>query len=213
MPPPAALAACHECDLLLQPVALSVPRSRARCPRCGARLYDCHRNRLEKILALSLAALVLLLTANLYPIVGLNIQGIHTETTVLGAVHHLWQAGREALGGLVLLTTVLMPAVELGAVLWLVLPLWQGRRPPGFAPVFRAFRLAHPWAMVEVFILGVLVSLVKLAHLADVLPGPAIWCFGGLMLLLAALAALIDAHALWQAWEEASPGSGGERRA
>ena len=57
--------------------------------------------------------------------------------------------------------------------------------------------------MVEVFILGVLVSLVKLSHLADVLLGPAIWCFGGLMLLLAALASLLDAHTLWQAWEGA----------
>lgn len=206
--PAAPLTACHECDLLLQPVALTQPRSRAHCPRCGARLYSFHRDRLEKILALTLAALVLLLTANLYPIVGLNIQGNYTETTVIGAVRHLWQDGREALGGLVLLTTVLMPAIELGAVLWLVLPLWQGRRSPAFAPVFRAFRLAHPWAMVEVFILGVLVSLVKLAHLADVLPGPAIWCFGGLMLLLAALAGLLDGHTLWQAWDEAHPDDG-----
>jgi len=203
------LTACHECDLLLQPVELSVPRSRAHCPRCGARLYSCYSDRLEKILALTLAALVLLLTANLYPVVGLNIQGNYTETTVLGAVRHLWQVGRETLGGLVLLTTVLMPAGELGAVLWLVMPLWRGRRPLGFAPVFRAFRLAHPWAMVEVFILGVLVSLVKLSHLADVLLGPAIWCFGGLMLLLAALASLLDAHTLWQAWEGADAGDYG----
>jgi len=113
--PAAPLTACHECDLLLQPVALTLPRSRAHCPRCGARLYSFHRDRLEKILALTLAALVLLLTANLYPIVGLNIQGNYTETTVIGAVRHLWQDGREALGGLVLLTTVLMP-LYVGAV-------------------------------------------------------------------------------------------------
>lgn len=199
------LIACHECDLLLQPVALSILRSQALCPRCGARLYVCHRDRLEKILALSFAALVLLVTASAFPIVGLNIQGHYTETTVFDAVRLLWLEQHEALGLLVLLTTLVMPSLELGAVIWLVLPLRQGLRPPGFARVFRIFRLAQPWAMVEVFILGVLVSLVKLSHMADVLPGPAMACFGGLMLLLAALSSLIDPHALWQAWEEASP--------
>ena len=64
-----------------------------------------------------------------------------------------------------------------------------------------ALRLAHPWAMIEVFILGILVSLVKLSNLAEVLIGPALWCFGTLMLVLAALATQLDEHALWQAWE------------
>ena len=74
------LTACHECDLLLQPVELSVPRSRAHCPRCGARLYSCYSDRLEKILALTLAALVLLvgvLPASLYDLAALAATGLH----------------------------------------------------------------------------------------------------------------------------------------
>lgn len=201
--PPTALIACPECDLLLQPVPLTQPRSRAQCPRCGARLYSFYNDRLEKLLALSCAAVIMLLTAYAFPIVGLNIQGTYIETTVFGAIDKLWQEEREVLSGLVFVTTVIMPSVELGAILWLVIPLWRGVRPPGFAPVFRAFQMAHPWAMVEVFILGVLVSLVKLSHLADVLPGPAIWCFGCLMLLLAGLASLLDPYTLWHAWEDA----------
>ncbi|WP_319237613.1 paraquat-inducible protein A [uncultured Propionivibrio sp.] len=197
--------ACHECDLLLMPLELRASRSQAFCPRCGARLYACHHDRLEKILALTVAALTLLLTAISFPIVGLDIQGHYAETTVLDAALALWREERGLLAGLVLLTTVLMPLFELGAILWLALPLWRGWRPWGFARVFRLLRLAHPWAMVEVFVLGVLVSLVKLSHLADVLPGPAMACFGGLMALLAALSALIDPPALWQAWDDARP--------
>lgn len=197
--------ACHECDLLLESVPLSVVRSRAECPRCGARLYAFYRDRIEKILALTLAALVLMIAANAFPIVGLNIQGNYTETTLFDAVCLLWIDGRGAMSALVLLTTVVMPAVELAAVLWLVLPLAQGWRSPGFALVFRAFRLAQPWAMVEVFILGVLVSLIKLTHMADVLPGPAMGCFACLMLLLTALGVLLDPQVLWQAWESARP--------
>jgi paraquat-inducible protein A len=54
---------------------------------------------------------------------------------------------------------------------------------------------------VEVFMLGVLVSLVKLAHLAGVVPGIAIWSFAALMLVMAALSSVFDPRALWQSAE------------
>ena len=199
------MTACPECDLLLRELTVPVGAGTVRCPRCGAVLYRVSRDALERSLALTCAALLLLLIGNLFPLVGLNIQGHHVETTVLGAARQLWRDDMPLISLVLLATTVLMPLIELGALVWLLLPLRSGRRPPGFIALFRALQLAHPWAMVEVFILGVLVSLVKLSHLADVLPGPAIWCFGALMLVLTALSSLFDSRALWQAWEAASP--------
>ena len=199
------MTACPECDLLLRELTVPVSAGTVRCPRCGAVLYRVSRDALERSLALTCAALLLLLIGNLFPLVGLNIQGHHVETTVLGAARQLWRDDMSLIALVLLVTTVLMPLIELGALVWVLLPLRSGRRPPGFVALFRALQLAHPWAMVEVFILGVLVSLVKLSHLADVLPGPAIWCFGALMLVLTALSSLFDSRALWQAWEAASP--------
>jgi len=195
--------ACHECDLLLHELTPPITAGAVSCPRCGAVLYRVSHDALERTLALTCAALVLLLVGNLFPIVGLNIQGHHVETTVLGAARQLWRDDMPLVALVLLATTVLMPLIELSALAWLLLPLRSGRRPPGFVMIFRALQLAHPWAMVEVFILGVLVSLVKLSHLADVLPGPAIWCFGALMLVLTVLSSLLDHRALWQAWEAA----------
>lgn len=200
------LTICPECDLLVREAASAeVSGFTALCPRCGALLHRRHRNSLENSLALAFAALVLLVAGNVFPIVGLDIQGQRIETTVIGAAASLWDEDMRAVAVLVLLTTTLLPLLELGAVLWMVLPLRLGRRPPGFVTMFRALQLAHPWAMVEVFILGILVALVKLAHMAEVLPGPAAWCFGGLMLLLATLTVVIEPHDLWQTWEEARP--------
>ena len=199
------MTACPECDLLLRELTVPVSAGTVRCPRCGAVLYRVSRDALERSLALTCAALLLLLIGNLFPLVGLNIQGHHVETTVLGAAQQLWRDDMPLIALVLLATTVLMPLIELSALVWLLLPLRNGRRPPGFVALFRALQLAHPWAMVEVFILGVLVSLVKLSHLADVLPGPAIWCFGALMLVLTALSSLFDSRALWQAWEASSP--------
>lgn len=197
------LSACHECDLLLRETEDSGRQGSVTCPRCGAELYRLCGDKLEPMLALTCAALVLLLLANLFPIVGLNIQGHLVETTVLGAARQLWQDNMPIVAILLFLTTVLIPLIELSALAWLLFPLNLGRRPPGFVTLFRCLQLAHPWAMVEVFILGVLVSLVKLSHLADVLPGPAIWCFGVLMLVLAGLSSMLEHRALWQAWEAA----------
>lgn len=198
------LTACRECDLLVrETVGQESPHHSALCPRCGALLYRHSRHSLENTLALACACLVLLLVANTFPVVGLNIQGQRIDTTVIGAAIQLWQDDMPAVALLVLATTTVTPLLEMASVIWLVLPLRFGRRPPAFARVFRALQAAHPWAMVEVFILGILVALVKLAHLADVLPGPAMWCFGLLMLLLTTISAIIEPRDLWQAWEEA----------
>ncbi|HEX8961728.1 MAG TPA: paraquat-inducible protein A [Rhodocyclaceae bacterium] len=200
-----SLTACPGCDLLVrEPSGQEAAHYSALCPRCGAQLYHHSRNGLERTLALACACLVLLAVANVFPVVGLNVQGQRIDTTVVGAAVRLWQADMPAVSLLVLTTTTVAPLLEMAGVIWLVLPLTLGRRPPAFARVFRMLQTAHPWAMVEVFILGILVALVKLSHLADVLPGPAMLCLGALMLLLAAISAIIEPRDLWNAWEEAS---------
>lgn len=201
-----ATGACLECDLLVgEPAALGPHPCSALCPRCGALLLRSGGKGLEKALALASAGLALLALAIAFPVVGLDIQGQRIDTSVLGAAVALWNNGMPALSALVVGTTTVMPLVEIAAVIWLTLPLMLGRRPPGFARILRALQAAHAWAMVEVFILGVLVALVKLAHVADVVFGPAMLGFAALMLVLTAVNSVIEPRSLWQAWEEARP--------
>ncbi len=194
--------ACHECDLLVRTQTSSADGD-AHCPRCNALLFRVRKNALEKAVALTYAALILLVLANCFPVVGLNIKGQHTATTVIGAATQLWREGEPLVGIVVVTTVVLVPAIELLAVLYLVVSLRHGHRPPAFVAVLRTVQLSHTWAMVEIFILGVLVALVKLAHYADVLPGIAMGCFGLLALILTWLATILDSHLLWHSWEHA----------
>jgi paraquat-inducible protein A len=192
----APLIACHECDLLQREVPL--PQGGvARCGRCGAELYRSHPHSLERTLALTAAGIVLFAVANAFPIVGLKLQGQLTQTTLFHAVKTLYDEDMKPVAALVFATTMLMPALELLAMTWLLLPLRLGRVPPRFALVFRVLQAVRPWGMVEVFMLGVLVSMVKLAHLATLVPGIALWSFGALMLLMAAVAAVFDPRELW----------------
>ena len=192
----APLIACHECDLLQREVVL--PRGGiARCGRCRGELYRSHPHSLELTLAFTAAAIVLFVIANSFPIVGLKLQGQVIETSLFHTVWVLYDEGMEPVAALVFATTMLMPALELFAMTYLLLPLRVGRLPPHFALVFRMLQAVRPWGMVEVFMLGVLVSMVKLAHLATLVTGIALWSFGALMLLLAAVAATFDKRDLW----------------
>jgi paraquat-inducible protein A len=198
----AKLIACHECDLLQREVALPLGGV-ARCGRCGAELYRSHPHSLERTMALTAAGIVLFAIANAFPIIGLKLNGQVIQTTLFHTVQTLWNEDMKSVSVLVFVTTMLMPALELLAMTYLLLPLRLGWTPPHFAIVFRTLQAVKPWGMVEVLMLGVLVALVKLAALAGVVPGIALWSFGALMFLMAAIAAVFDPRELWSGMRHA----------
>ena len=192
----AELLACPECDLLQHDAPLPRPR-KALCARCGAVLYQRPGGGLERTLALTVTALVLLALANAFPILTLELQDERTTATLAGAAAALWSQNMPLVAMLVLFTAVLMPLAELAALAYLLVPVTRGMRAPGFGVVFRLAQFASRWGTVEVFVLGALVSLVKLGHVADVEPGIALVSYGALMLVMAAIEASFDPHELW----------------
>jgi paraquat-inducible protein A len=192
----APLIACHECDLLQREIALP-PGEAVLCGRCGAELYRSAHKNSDTLIAFLLTATVVLIVANVYPIVGLSIQGTSNATTLFGAAHALWNQGMAPIAVLVFLTTFLVPAVELAIFGYIMLSLKCGRRPAGMTLLMRILQYVNPWGMVEVFILGVIVALVKLTHYGTVIPDMALWAFGILTLLLAATASSFDSRDVW----------------
>jgi len=190
------LIACHECDLLQRETVLAKGGT-ARCRRCGATLYRSMPASVDRALALTLAAMVLFAVANAFPIVGLSVNGDLVETTLFGAVSTLYRDGMWPIAGLVLATTLLMPLLDMVAVAYLLVPLRMGHIPRRPEIVLRLVHWVTPWGMIEVLILGMLVALVKLAHIASVVPGIAMWAFGAVMLMLAAAATAFDPHEIW----------------
>jgi paraquat-inducible protein A len=192
----APLIACHECDLLQREIDLP-PGMAVLCCRCGAELYRSAHKNPDKPLAFLLTAAVALIVANVYPIVGLSIQGTSNATTLFGAAHALWTQGMAPIAILVFLTTFLVPTAELAIMGYLLLSLKCGHRPAGMTQLMRILQYVNPWGMVEVFILGVIVALVKLTHYGNVVPDMALWAFGVLTLLLAATASSFDIRDIW----------------
>jgi len=189
------LIACPDCGALYRhaPVA---PGEKARCRRCGRVLYRGARLDAERLLALVVAALIVLVIANSAPIVDLRVQGIANSTTLAGSIGALWADGRILVAALVAATTLLFPLLDLCALAAALLLL---RRDPASglaARLLRTLQAVRPWGMIEVFMLGVLVALVKLSHMAEIRPGIALWAFAALTVLFAAILSF-DLRGLW----------------
>ena len=196
------LIACHDCDLLQRCVALPAGGV-AHCVRCQATLYSEKRNGLDRTLALTIAGLVLFVVANLFPFLSFKMQGSVTETTLASGVFALHSQGMWAIAGLVLLTTILAPLVQLSLLLWVLLPIKLERRIALQTGAFRALRRVQPWSMMEIFLIGILVSLVKLADMAELVPGLALWAFALLIIVLAGAGASLEPRTVWRRLEAA----------
>lgn len=191
-----AVVACLVCDALHRMPPLP-DRTVARCRRCGAVLGAFRRNSVEAVFALSVAALIMFGVANRYPFMSLELAGQLRHSTLATGALQLWQQGHAALATLVFFTTIVAPGLQAALMLYVAAPVAMGRLPWAAAGVFRATGLLRPWAMAEVFLLGVIVSVVKLDDIAVVIPGTALWGLAALVLLLASSAVLLDPRDLW----------------
>ena len=202
------LVACPHCDLLQRLPDLA-PSASARCPRCDRELWRRREDSLDRTLALTIAAAMLLVVANAVPMLGLSAVGRQSFTTVFGGAVQLWNDGRELVAGLVLFTAVIAPALQVGFMLAIVLGAQRERAPRWVGTLLRLHPTTSTWSMIEVMMLGVLVALIKIADYAKVIPGLALFVLGALIFLLAAIQAIFDPREVWSRVEWAA----GERRA
>lgn len=193
--------ACHECDAVHRIKPLPA-KAAAHCIRCGALLYKHKPNSLDRTLAFALAGMVLFFLANAFPFLGLRIGAQIRDTTLITGIHELYSQGMQAIALLVLFTTVVAPLTQMMCLFYILLPLRFGRVPRSLPRVLRFVNRVGPWSMMEVFMVGILVSVVKLAKMAKILPGISLYAFMALIFVLAAMIASLDSHLIWQKWEE-----------
>jgi len=191
------LVGCHDCDAVVSEPEVPDVGS-AICPRCGGTLFRLQRRTVEFTLALTFAAAILFIVANAYPFLSFEMQGQVTRTTLGSGTVALWGQGRYAVAALVFFTTILAPALQIGLLLYVLAPMHLHRPAPGSIVAFRWVERMRPWSMMEVFLIGILVALVKLADMADIVPGLALWAFALLIPILAGASAFLDPEIVWR---------------
>jgi len=193
-----ALIECHDCGLYLRAKALP-ESSTAKCPRCGAGLYRRTNRGIDHAIALSIAGLVLFAIANIYPFMTFKLEGREQVSTLITGVLEFLDQGLWPLAVLVLAVTIVIPLAKLLGTLAVLIPVRYGLRVRGLGRLFRIVEIMHPWAMMEVFMLGVLVAYVKLTDLAILELGPALFAFTALIFVLAAVESSIEPREIWTA--------------
>lgn len=191
------LIACHECDLLHR-IPVQQGSGVARCRRCNALLHRSVLNSLDRTLALTFAGMILFIVANSFPFLAFKLQGQETQTTLISGVKELYDQGMWEISILVLLTTIIVPFLQLLFSLYVLLPLKFNRIPWKMASIFRITNELQPWSMMEVFLIGILVSVVKLVGMAQIIPGLALWSFALLIVILAAASVNLDPQIVWK---------------
>jgi len=194
------LRACQECDLLTVLPALAVG-AKADCPRCGHRLAQRPPRPAQSSLALALAALLALLLAVSFPFVRFETQGIGNRIDLTETASSLLDFQQPLVALAVALTIFVLPALYLLGVIWLQAGLLWRRPLPLSRLIARSLARLAPWMMADVFIIGALVSLIKMAGSADLGLGVGFWSFCAYALLLVFTTHSLDAHWLWFALE------------
>jgi paraquat-inducible protein A len=168
-------------------------------------LYRSSPGTFDNTLAFALAAAVLFVLANVYPLLGIEMQGNPNATNLSGAARYLWDHDMRLIATLVGITAIIIPALEITLMIYLLLPLRFRIIPAGLPLIMRVLQGIRPWGMVEVFMLGILVSIVKLRDTSTIIPGVALWSFGGLTLMLAAVASSFNPRDIWIRMEQELP--------
>jgi len=190
---------CTTCGLVQRMQALA-PETVAACHRCGSIINTRGHGSLERTAALSLAALIFLVPANAYPILRMNFHGAYSENTVWDGCVKLFQQDQWLVAAIVFLASIAIPFAKLLALFYLVVTtkLESLRRRPERTWLHRFIEVIGPWAMLDVFLLAVLVALVKLDQIATVLPGPGLFAFTAVVVLTILASASFDPKLIWE---------------
>ncbi len=194
-----ALLVCHHCDTVYRRRALARGEV-ARCRRCNAELERHQRLNEDALLALALAAIVVFVQANIWPIVTLGLNDQQVSATLWGTILAMWRDGFPLVAMLVAATLFFSPLLQLMLLGWLLWFARRGRRAPGFRRAMLALHYLGPWTMSEVFVIGVLVAIVKAHVYFDVTPDAGIWAYGALMLLITVFSG-VDLRPMWDLGE------------
>ncbi len=195
-----SLVICEHCDAVYRRRPLACGE-RAHCLRCGAVLYRHQRLGVQSVLALSVAGLIVMLVANLWPVVTIGVSGVTSMTTLWGAIIAAWHEQVKVVASIAAIALFVAPLFQLTFLAWACAFVCAGRRPPGLVQVVRVLQWLHPWSMIEVLMLGILVAVVKLHTVFEVVPGVGLWAFAALMVLIT-LVASWDTRQLWDAVPE-----------
>jgi len=192
-----SLISCHACELLVK-----APRQQnavLHCPRCGARLHARRPDSLSRTWALVIAALILYIPANVFPIMTVTSLGNVQSDTILSGVIYLLVHGMWPLALLIFFASVLVPLLKLVILIYLLISVQRRSRwrPRDRTRLYRITEAVGRWSMVDVYVVTILVALVHLGNLASIRAEAGAVFFGAVVVTTIFAAMTFDPRIIW----------------
>ncbi len=191
------LAGCHTCGKVSE-VSLG------NCPRCGTRLHLRTPASIQNTVALMAAAAALYIPSHLLPVMTVVELGEVTHNTIIGGMITFWKSGAYPIAIVIFTASILIPLLKILALSWLcaaasgkVHPL-----PKTLGKVYWFTELLGRWSMIDIFVVGILVSIVQLGNYMTIVPGPGALAFAGVVMLTMFAAMSFDPRMLWDRLDE-----------
>ncbi len=193
---------CPDCDLVIPKVAIE-PGEKLCCCRCGCVLDAPVENSAEKTMALSLTGLLLFVPAIFFPLLTLDILGLESTGSIYASVKSLLVSGFVFTGFAVLLTSIVIPLLKLMLLCVVSAQVCMHRGNRITVAMFRLYNRLDEWGMLEVYMIGILVTIVKLFHMASITYDTGFFCFIGLLAATLLSSSMLDENYYWNVIHEA----------
>jgi len=196
----AGLVLCHDCRKLLRWV--SPPQGGAvYCPRCGAPIHQRNTGSIGRTWALTLAAAILLLPANLYPIMTVVHMGEGDPSTIIDGVLLLIHHGMIPIALIIFIASIAVPFLKITGIVVLLLSVQFRWRLDARQRtlLYRMVEWIGRWSMLDIFVIAILAKLVELGRIATIEGGIAAVYFGLAVMLTMLAAKTFDERLIWDA--------------
>lgn len=191
------LAGCHTCHRVS-------PVSEKNCPRCGTRLHLRKPASIQNTVALMSAATALYIPSHMLPIMTVVELGDVTHNTIVGGMMTFWRTGAYPIAIVIFTASILIPLLKIVALTWLCAAA-TGKVHPSPTALGRIYwftELLGRWSMIDIFVVGILVSIVQLGNYMTITPGPGALAFAGVVMLTMFAAMSFEPRMLWDRLDE-----------
>ncbi|AHJ61938.1 Paraquat-inducible protein A [Granulibacter bethesdensis] len=187
---------CHGCGLVVEGADHD-----ASCPRCGSFLHRRKPDSVTRTIALVVAAVLLYIPANIYPVMIITSLGDTSPHTIVGGVKELIEADMWPLAALVFFASVMVPVLKVIGLVWMILrvrrPSMEGLKTR--TRIFHVIEMIGRWSMIDVFVVTILIALVHMGFIATIQPGPGALAFAGVVIITMLAAETFDPRLMWDA--------------
>lgn len=190
---------CPGCDILMSLEPIKVPLgSQLVCPRCRHRIRSPKKNTVNRTLALSLTGLLFFIPAHFLLLIQLQVLGMFDQGTAIDSMQAVYQQKYFFVAFMVVLTALLIPLIKLVLLFLVSLGISRQIFIQQMPRLFRWYTHFEEWGMTEVFLLGILITIIKMNHTGDISYEIGFFCFIGLALALVACVFTLDKHCYWR---------------